>query len=93
MALKSDLYLISGYNIAPESNVKVTGMTEMITSSLSCSTLGNVNRTGWGLCLLMLGCKGSEGNDDRKLNVITSMDIIIPAIWGMMRGDYLFCFF
>ena len=91
MALKSDLYLISGYNIAPESNVKVTGMTEMITSS--CSTLGNVNRTGWGLCLLMRGCKGSEGNDDRKLNVITSMDIIIPAIWGMMRSDYLFCFF
>ena len=62
----SDKHIISPYNIIPESHIRVTRIKEMITK-LGCSwilnkfslspTLGNVWRTVWRICILILGCK------------------------------------
>ena len=63
---KSDKRLISPFNITPESHIKVMRIKEMITnlrgldcySNTPCSTLGNVEKIVWRICILMLGCKG-----------------------------------
>ena len=62
------MHLISPYSITPASNIQVMRKKEMITNStrealdykqiLLVSTLGNVLRTVWRICILMLGCKG-----------------------------------
>ena len=63
---ESDKHLISPYSITPGSHIRVTRIKEMITK-LGCSwilnkfslspTLGNVRRTVWRICILILGCK------------------------------------
>ena len=71
LAPKSDKHLISSYNITPESHSKVMRIKEVITSVrlliveliLLVSTLGNVKRTVWRICISMLGCKGLSHGD------------------------------
>ena len=65
---KSDLiyHLISPYNVIPEPHIKVKRIKEMITNLLKkllivklillVSTLGNVQRTVWRICTMILGC-------------------------------------
>ena len=60
---KSDQHLISPNGITPESNIKVMRIQEMEANStketLDCrqillvSSTGNVERTGWRICILM----------------------------------------
>ena len=71
LAPKSDKHLISSYNITPESHSKVMKKKEVITSVrlliveliLLVSTLGNVKRTVWRICISMLGCEGLSHGD------------------------------
>ena len=60
---KDDQHPISPYIINPESNIQVTRIEEMIINLivkqiLLISASGDVQRTVWRKCILMLGCKG-----------------------------------
>ena len=64
---EGDQHLISPYNIIPESQVKghkkkgndhQLKKLLIVIQILLFSTLGNVSRTVWRICLLILGCKG-----------------------------------
>ena len=64
---KNDWHLISPYNITPKSNTKVTRIKEndhqlktllIVKQILLVSTLVNVQRSVWRICILMFGCKG-----------------------------------
>ena len=63
----NDWLLISPYNITPKSHIEVMRIKKKITNQLKLltvkqillsSNLGNVKRTVWRICILMLGCKG-----------------------------------
>ena len=70
LTLKSDQHLFSPYNITPESLIRVMreennhqiNKLMIVKQILLVSTLGNVWRTVWRICILMLGCKGLKLN-------------------------------
>ena len=70
LTLKSDLHLFSPYNITPESLIRVMreennhqiNKLMIVKQILLVSTLGNVWRTVWRICILMSGHKGLKLN-------------------------------
>ena len=75
---KNDWHLIHPYNVSPKSNTKVTRIKEndhqlktllIVKQILLVSTTGHVQRTVSRICILMLVCKGSVGNDTTAMTI------------------------
>ena len=81
---------MSSHIITPESNTNITRIKKIITIQKSCwllnkfsysSALGNVWRTVWRICILMLGCQGlrkEKNSESFPMNFIRS---VLDSCW------------
>ena len=94
---KSDQHLSSPYNISSESFIKVQNKRNdhqlkkllIVKQILPVSTLGNVKRIVWRICILMLGCKWFNWTvKDAKF---VRCDILLPTIIKPHHNDNEIC--